>query len=175
MDLRCLTVRVCFPRHCPTDVKSAMEKLKFEVDIHAPAQTVWTTMLDDATYREWTSAFNENGSYFEGEWTRGSEIRFLGPDDKGAVGGMIATVEESRPHEFISLRYLGQIVRGVEDRTSDAAKEFIGAHENYSFTEASGVTTLKVEVDSNDEFAAMFNEAWPVALAKLKDLAEAQP
>ncbi len=152
-----------------------MEKLKFKVSINAPARTVWTTMLDDATYREWTSAFNEKGSYYEGDWNPGSEIRFLGPDDEGSLGGMIATVEESRTNEFISLRYLGQIVHGVDDRTSDAAKEFIGAHENYSFTEAAGVTTVEVELDSGDEFAAMMNEAWPVALAKLKDLAEAQP
>ena len=124
---------------------------------------------------EWTSAFNEKGSYYEGEWNPGNEIRFLGPDNEGAVGGMIATVEESRPYEFISLRYLGQIVRGVDDRTSDEAKKFIGAHENYSFTEAQGVTTVKVELDSEDEWAAMLNESWPVALTKLKDLAEARP
>jgi uncharacterized protein YndB with AHSA1/START domain len=151
-----------------------MEKLQFEVAIQAPAQTVWTTMLDDATYREWTSAFNEKGSYYEGDWNPGSEIRFCGPGDDGSLGGMIATVEESRPNEFLSLRYLGQIVDGVEDKASDAAKKLIGAHENYSFAEAAGVTTVKVELDSEDEYAAMLNEAWPVALAKLKDLAEAR-
>ncbi|PNI08108.1 ATPase [Arthrobacter sp. AFG7.2] len=151
-----------------------MEKLRFEVRINAPAQTVWATMLDDATYREWTSAFNETGSYYEGDWNQGSEIRFLGPEEEGSVGGMIAIVEESRPHEFISLRYLGQIVRGEDDRTSDAAKEFIGAHENYSFTESDGVTTVEVELESEDDWADMLNEAWPVALAKLKDLAEAR-
>jgi uncharacterized protein YndB with AHSA1/START domain len=151
-----------------------MEKLQFEVTIKAPAQTVWTTMLDDATYREWTNAFNEKGSYYEGDWNPGSEIRFLGPGEDGSLGGMIATVEDTRPNEFLSLRYLGQIVDGVEDRASDAAKKLVGAHENYSFTEAAGVTTVKVELDSEDEFAAMLNEAWPVALAKLKNLAEAR-
>ena len=60
------------------------------------------------------------------------------------------------------------------DRTSDAAKEFIGAHENYSFTEDGGVTRVEVELDSVDEWAAMLNDTWPVALAKLKDLAEAR-
>ncbi len=74
----------------------------------------------------------------------------------------------------MSLRYLGQIVRGVDDTTSDAAQEFIGAHENYSFTEADGVTKVEVEVESVEDWAAMLNETWPVALAKLKDLAEAR-
>jgi hypothetical protein len=91
-----------------------------------------------------------------------------------SVGGLIATVEESRPDEFLSLRYLGQIVGGVEDRTSDAAKAFIGAHENYSFTESDGVTTVEVELESEDDWADMLKDAWPRALAKLKELSEAR-
>ncbi|HET9348156.1 MAG TPA: hypothetical protein VFO13_03345, partial [Arthrobacter sp.] len=76
--------------------------------INAPVQDVWTTMLNDATYREWTSVFNSD-SYYEGDWSQGSEIRFLGPDGDGSLAGMIATVEENRPNELISLRYIGQI------------------------------------------------------------------
>ncbi|HSN35295.1 MAG TPA: SRPBCC family protein, partial [Arthrobacter sp.] len=102
-----------------------MEKLRYSVTINAPVQDVWTTMLDDATYREWTSVFNSD-SYYEGDWNRGSEIRFLGPDGDGSLAGMIATVEENRPNELISLRYIGQIVNGEDDTTSEAAKTFIG-------------------------------------------------
>jgi uncharacterized protein YndB with AHSA1/START domain len=150
-----------------------MEKLRYSVKINAPAHAVWSTMLDDASYREWTSVFH-SGSYYEGRWDKGAEIRFLGPDDDGKLGGMIATVEENRPHEFVSLRYTGQIIDGAEDTTSDAAKAFIGAHENYSFREADGATTLEVEVDSEEEFAAEFNAAWPLALARLKELTESR-
>lgn len=150
-----------------------MKKLNYTVNINAPVRTVWTTMLDDATYREWTSEFNA-GSYFEGDWSQGSEIRFLGPDEKGSLGGMIAMVEESRPNEYMSLRYVGQIVDGQDDTSSDAAKEFIGTHERYSFSEADGVTTVDVELDSEDEYVDMFNDAWPKALAKLKEISEAR-
>jgi uncharacterized protein YndB with AHSA1/START domain len=150
-----------------------MEILRYSVKVNAPVQDVWNTMLDDASYREWTSVFH-SGSYYEGAWDQGSEIRFLGPDDDGKVGGMIATVEESRPHELISLRYTGEIVDGTDDTTSDAANSFIGAHERYAFKEADGVTTVAVELDSEDEFVAEFNAAWPLALARLKDLAESQ-
>jgi uncharacterized protein YndB with AHSA1/START domain len=150
-----------------------MEKLRYSVKINAPAQDVWTTMLDDASYRQWTSVFN-SGSYYEGGWDKGGEIRFLGPDDDGKLGGMIATVEESRPYEFVSLRYTGQIMDGADDTTSDAAKSFIGSHENYAFKEADGVTTVEVELDSADEFVAEFNAAWPLALARLKELAESR-
>ncbi|WP_309105316.1 SRPBCC domain-containing protein [Arthrobacter sp.] len=152
-----------------------MEKLQFSTRINAPVQTVWSTMLDDATYRDWTSAFHE-GSYYEGDWNQGSEIRFLGPDGNGSLGGMLATVEESRPHEFVSLRYLGQIVEGVNDTTSDEAKSFAGTHENYTFRQADGMTALDVEIevdaDSDDEFVQMFNDLWPKALDKLKAMCE---
>ena len=148
-----------------------MEKLRYSVTINAPVQDVWTTMLSDATYRQWTSVFNSD-SYFEGDWSQGSEIRFLGPDGDGSLAGMIATVEENRPNELISLRYIGQIVNGEDDTTSEAAKSFMGAHENYAFSAVGGVTTVDVELDSEDEFVAMFDEAWPLALEKLKDMVE---
>ncbi|MDZ4091854.1 MAG: SRPBCC domain-containing protein [Arthrobacter sp.] len=150
-----------------------MKKLRYSVTINAPVQDVWTTMLSDATYREWASVFS-SGSYYEGDWNQGSEIRFLGPDGDGSLGGMIATVEENRPNELISLRYVGQIVNGEEDTTSEEAKAFMGAHEKYAFSAAGGVTTVDVELDSEDEFVAMFDEAWPLALEKLKDIVEAR-
>lgn len=150
-----------------------MKKLRYSAEISAPAGDVWTTMLSDSTYRQWASAFYP-GSYFEGDWAQGSEIRFLGPDDKGSLGGMIAVVEENRPGEFISLRYVGQVVNGTDDTTSDEAEAFIGTHENYSLSEDAGVTTVDVVLDSEEEFAAMFDEAWPIALAKLKEITEEQ-
>jgi uncharacterized protein YndB with AHSA1/START domain len=150
-----------------------MEKLRYSTKINAPVQDVWSTMLEDASYREWTSVFN-SGSYYEGGWDKGGEIRFLGPDDDGKLGGMIATVEENRPLEFISLRYTGQIVDGADDTTSDDAKTFIGTHESYAFKEADGVTTVEVELDSEDDFVAEFNAAWPLALARLKEITESR-
>lgn len=150
-----------------------MEKLRYSVTVNAPVQAVWTTMLDDATYREWTSVFNSESSY-EGDWDQGSEIRFLGPDGDGSVAGMIATVEENRPNELISLRYIGQVVNGEDDTTSDEAKAFMGAHEKYAFSESGGTTTVDVELDSEEEFVAMFDDAWPLALAKLKAIVESR-
>jgi hypothetical protein len=33
-------------------------------------------------------------------------------------------------------------------------------------------TSVEVVLDSEDDFAAMFDEAWPIALAKLKEITE---
>ena len=84
-----------------------METLNFEIEIVAPVQTVWSTMLDDDTYRQWTSSFHE-GSYYTGDWEKGSTIRFLGPDEAGGEpggtdGGMLGTVVESRPNELVQI------------------------------------------------------------------------
>jgi uncharacterized protein YndB with AHSA1/START domain len=148
-----------------------MEKLHFTTQINAPAHTVWTTMFDDATYRQWTSAFNEAGSSFEGSWDLGSEIRFLGPDEDGDPGGMIAEVVENRPDEVMTLEYLGEIIKGVEH--TGEQDRFVGGRESYSFSESGGITTLAVDLDSEEEFTEMFTEMWPRALATLKALAEA--
>lgn len=147
-----------------------MKKLRYSVTVNAPVQDVWTTMLDQASYREWTKAFGE--SSFEGDWNQGSDIRFVGPDGDGSMGGLIATVEENRPHELISLRYIGLIVNGEVDATSEAAKAFVGAHERYAFSGSGESTTVDVELDSDEQFLSMFDDAWPPALAKLKEIVE---
>ena len=148
-----------------------MKKLTYRVRITAPVRVVWETMLDDETYRDWTGAFHE-GSYFEGGWKTGDSIRFLGPNDDGTMGGMIGVIERSEPQEFVSVRYLGQVEKGVDDLDSAQARLIAGSHENYTFSEEGGVTTVLVELDSDEAFVEMFDEMWPLALARLREIAE---
>ena len=150
-----------------------MKKLHFSILINAPREKVWNTMLDDATYRQWTAPFNPGGSYYEGSWDEGAEIRFLGPSQDGSeVGGMLSRIKENRLHEFLSIEHIGLIQNGVADTTSDAVKAWVPAFENYTFIDKDGGTELRVETDSNEEFADMFSDAWPKALEVLKGLAE---
>lgn len=150
-----------------------MKTQHFSTEIKAPADIVWETMLDDATYRQWTTVFNPD-SHFLGSWLPGSEIRFLGTGPNGEVGGMVGVIAEHRPHEFVSIEYRGQIVDGVEDTSSPLAQRIVGTHENYTFTEEGGVTTVAVAIDLDDAYADELSEEWPVALAKLTELAEAE-
>ncbi len=150
-----------------------MAKLHFSIDIKAPREKVWDTMMDDPTYREWTSVFNPGGSYYEGDWSEGSKMLFLGPDEKtGKVSGMISRIEVNKPYEFMSIEHLGEINDGVEDTTSEGVKEWAGAHENYTLTEKDGVTTVQIDIDINDEMSKMFEDMWPLALDKLKEISE---
>ncbi len=107
-----------------------MIKLHFTIDINAPKEKVWDTMLSDKTYRKWTEIFNpDGGSYFEGNWDEGSKIRFIGPDENGKLGGMSSRITVNKPYEYISIEHLGEIADGVEDTTSEKVKAWAGAHE----------------------------------------------
>src|SRR5690625_2679372 len=144
-----------------------MKTLHFSKTINESADKVWNTMLEDETYRQWTAAFNE-GSHFEGSWEEGEKIMFLGPDGNG----MVSTIAENRPHEFISIKHIGVIQDGVEDTESEEARKWAPAYEKYFFTEKDGKTTVSVDMDIEGEYEEAFNEMWPNALQDLKKLAE---
>ena len=150
-----------------------MQKLHFSTTINAPKEKVWHIMLDDETYRQWTSAFME-GSYYDGSWTAGSNMRFLAPEPDGTVSGMLSEIKEVRPYEFVSIRNLGEIKKGEEvlfTGEDTGGQEML---ENYTFRDKGGATELSIDVDSSEEYSKMFEEIWPKALAKLKEIVENQ-
>lgn len=148
-----------------------MKKLHFSINIDAPKEKVWNTMLEDSTYREWTEEFSK-GSYYVGDWSEGSKILFLGPGQNGEMGGMVSRIKENRQHEFVSIEHLGIIKDGKEDLTSDEVTKWAGALENYTLKDSAGKTELLIELDINEEYKEMMENMWPKALQKLKDIAE---
>ena len=147
-----------------------MQKLHTSIFINAPREKVWDTMLSKDTYSEWTKAFNP-GSRFEGNWEQGSKILFLGPGENGE-GGMVSRIAESRKPEFVSVEHLGIVANGVEDTTSEEAKKWSPAFENYTFNEKDGGTELIVDMDIEEENKPMFEEMWVNALKLLKEISE---
>jgi hypothetical protein len=149
-----------------------MQTRHYSITINAPKEKVWHTLLDEESYREWTSAFSE-GSYYEGSWEKGSTIRFLGPDpETGEIGGMVSRIAENKPYEFISIEHQGIISNGVDDTTSEEAKKWAPAYENYTLTEKDGTTEFVVDIDVADEYADEFERMWATALPRLKEIAE---
>lgn len=146
-----------------------MQNLHFSIFINAPVKKVWDTMLEDATYREWTKPFNET-SYYVGDWSEGSKILFLGTDIEGNnEGGMISRIKENREHEYISIEHHGVINKGVEELFPENKY----GYENYSFAEKDGGTQLDIEMTGIPaEYADDMNKMWPKALEVLKELAE---
>lgn len=147
-----------------------MQKKHYSIQINAPREKVWDTMLGRETYREWTSAFSP-GSDYKGSWDQGAEIRFIGPGEGGETG-MLARIKENRLHEFVSIEHYGMIENGVEDTTSEKVKAWAGAHENYTFADRDGGTEILIDIDVEDGYAQMFDDMWPRALQALKELAE---
>lgn len=146
-----------------------MNTLNYSIFINADKEKVWNTMLEDATYRQWTKAFNET-SHYVGDWSEGSKIHFLGTDENGDnLGGMVSEIAKNIPFEYVSIKHLGIIENGVEKPYDENTVGF----ENYSFTEKDGGTQLDVELTNLPvEYQDMMNEMWPKALDILKEISE---
>lgn len=148
-----------------------MNKLHFPITINAPKDKVWHTMLDEKTYPQWAAEFMP-GPHYVGDWNKGSKILFLGPHQNGRLGGMVSRIKEYKQYESIAIEHLGIVFESVEDTTSDTAKSWAGAFENYTFEEKGGLTELMVDMYSIDVYEEMFRNTWPKALQRLKELAE---
>lgn len=130
-------------------------------------------MLDDATYRVWTEAFGP-GSHYVGDWKKESKILFLAPGKSGEMSGMVSRIKENRQFEYLSIEHLGIVQDGKEDTSSESVKEWAGALENYTFRANGGTTEVLVDLDAAEEYRKMFEDTFPRALQKLKELAENQ-
>jgi uncharacterized protein YndB with AHSA1/START domain len=147
-----------------------MLHLEYKVVISAPAKKVWETMLQKETYEQWV-AKSWPGSTYEGKWAKGEKIRFIGPEGSGTLAELV----EVKPYESIFARHIAVLLPGgVEDRTSEVAKGWIGITEVYKFAEHAGKTTVTVSIGTTPEWRKMFDEGWPGALQELKTIAERQ-
>lgn len=146
-----------------------MERLQFKTVIDAPRSKVWNILWDDDTYRKWTSVFSAD-SHAVTDWKKGSKVLFL--DGKGS--GMVSTVAENIPNEYMSIKHLGEVRDGVEDTTSERVKKWGAgdAQENYTLKDVDGKTELTIDLDMSEEFKDYFVDAFPKALDKVKELAE---
>ena len=85
---------------------------------------------------------------------------------------MISEIAENIPSEFVSIKHNG-ILDGENEITSgEQVEQWAGGHENYRFQENNGVTTVTVEMDTVDDYLDYFNNTYPKALDKLKEISE---
>ena len=151
-----------------------MKKIQYNIDIKAPAMQVYTTMLgldNIETYNQWTAEFNPTSTY-KGNWDKGSRIYFFGTDENGKRGGMVAEIAENTPGQFVSIRHIGMLDGDKEITEGEEIEKWAGALENYTFHEENGVTTVTAEIDVDASYLDYFDQTWPKALQKLKELSE---
>lgn len=151
-----------------------MKKLQFKSDIQAPASKVYANMLglkDKSTYEQWTALFNPT-STFEGNWEKGSKILFVGVDEHGQKGGMVSRIAENVPNQHVSIQHIGILKGDTEVTEGPEVEQWANGFENYTFQENNGTTTVIVDLDTVDDFEAYFEETYPKALDKLKEVCE---
>jgi hypothetical protein len=132
-----------------------MKKLQFNVSIKAPAGRVYDRMLgisSKLTYEQWTALFNPTSTY-EGNWKK--------------------EISENVPGRFVSIRHYGLVKANAEITEGPDVEKWANGFENYSFEEADGITTVKVELDTNEEFSEYMSQTYPKALDRLREICEA--
>jgi len=151
-----------------------MKNLQFSINIKAPAAKVYNMMLgieNKTTYEQWTALFNPSSTY-EGSWNKGSKILFVGVGEDGKKGGMVSEIAENIPNQFVSIRHYGLVHGDIEITEGPDVEKWAGGLENYTFEENNGITKVTVDLDTSEDFTDYMNEAFPNALAKLKEISE---
>ena len=151
-----------------------MRKLQFKISVNTSVNKVYDIMLgisNNSSYELWTALFNPTSTY-EGSWTKGSKILFLGTDDKGEKGGMVSEIDDNIPNKFISIRHYGLVNANEEITEGPEVEKWANGFENYTFEENNGTTTITVDLDTTEDFLVYMNETYPKALDKLKEICE---
>ena len=143
-----------------------MNKQSYETTINATKEKVWDVLWQDATYRKWTSPFSAESSA-ESDWEEGSRVSFL----DGQGNGMYSLIEKKEAPNVMIFKHLGEI-SGGEEKPFAPETGWAGSRERYFLTTENGQTKVTVEVDMDENFLDFMNNAFPKALAIVKELSE---
>jgi hypothetical protein len=142
-----------------------MRELHFSISIKASKECVWKTLWEDNTFRNWSSIIDE-GTYMQGEMKEGSEVQFISSINGY---GVTSTIEKMIENQFIKFKHqadtidCGQDIREIE---------WTGGTESYSIKEVENITVLTVNMDVPFHQEETFRELVPLALKRVKELAE---
>lgn len=140
------------------------QNMKFDISINAPVSKVRDIMLWATTYGLRTKAFCDWSTY-HGTREQWSEMRFLDAEWRWMIGVIV----KNELHKYISIKYIGEI------NIDHSVKNFVGEwFENYTFASLWwDATKLDIElIWLPDEWAPMFAESRPKALALLQSICE---
>jgi len=142
-----------------------MNNMQFSITIHASKETVWNTLWDDKTFREWASVIDP-GTYMVGELKEGNEVQFISAENGY---GVTSLVDICAPYDQVVLKHQADTQDTGERKRDD---QWTGGQERYALVEENGNITLTVEFSVPPELKDYFDETYPKALQKLKTLAE---
>jgi hypothetical protein len=85
---------------------------------------------------------------------------------------MVSVIAENIPNEFMRFKHLGEVKDGVEDTKSEKVSQWTGSLENYTLKTVNEKTELTIDMGITHEYMDYFLKTWPLALDKVKELAE---
>lgn len=146
-----------------------MKRISFSIDIKASKEKVWFSLWDEENYENWTNVFC-GGSSAVSDWNQGSKIYFLTPDGSG----MNSKISIKQPFDTMAFHHIGELKQFKEMPQTEETLSWSGCEERYDLIENNGITTLKATMDVVEKFADFFNDTFPKALQKIKEIAESE-
>jgi uncharacterized protein YndB with AHSA1/START domain len=146
-----------------------MKTLLFTIYINATPNKVWASLWQPENYTEWTSHFTKGSYYKTDSFSEGSRIQLLTP----AGDGMFSILDKVDPPRFLAFRHLGMVMNFEEQPMDETTEAWTNAIESYLLEPVDEGVNLIVSVDTAEEYEPYMNEKFPVALAALKQIAEA--
>ena len=142
-----------------------MKELVFEININKPKEVVWNILWDDLSFRDWANNIDE-GTYLKGDLVEGNEIQFISSVNGYGVTSLVA---ELIPNQYILFKHAADTQNtGAETRD----KQWTGGSESYTLVEENNSTLLTIRSEIPEELVDYFNQAMPIALNRIKELAE---
>jgi len=142
-----------------------MKELEYQIIINKPKETVWFTLWNDQSFRDWSNNIDE-GTYMLGDLIEGNEIQFISSVNGYGVTSLVSKLV---PNEYILFKHASDTQNtGTETRD----KQWTGGSESYTLTENDGSTVLIIKSEIPDELVELFNVSMPMALDRIKYLAE---
>ena len=142
-----------------------MKELEYQIVINKSKEVVWDTLWDDQSFRDWANNIDE-GTYLLGDLVEGNEIQFISSVNGYGVTSLVSKLI---PNEYILFKHASDTQnKGTETRD----KQWTGGSESYTLVEENNSTLLTIRSEIPEELVDYFNQAMPIALNRIKELAE---
>lgn len=142
-----------------------MTELEFSIHIDQSKEIVWNTLWDEHSFRDWANNIDE-GTYLKGDLVEGNEIQFISSVNGYGVTSLVAKLI---PNKYILFKHAADTQNtGTETRD----KQWSGGSESYTLVEENNRTLLTIRSEIPEELVDYFNQAMPIALSRIKYLAE---
>lgn len=142
-----------------------MKELVFEISINKPKEVVWNTLWDDPSFRDWANNIDE-GTYLLGDLVEGNEIQFISSVNGYGVTSLVSKLITN---EYILFKHASDTQNtGTETRDN----QWTGGSESYTLEDKGDFTLLTIRSEIPEELVDYFKQAMPIALSRIKVLAE---